>query len=703
MAWCCHCPESGSGAEFLERVSDLEMAGLPLSSRPDENVAADAKAKAIRLSLAAAAEEETTQEDTGTAGGLETATGNEGRFRVNVRFALEDEWTNILTRGAECYVSEPTEGAERAKEAAARDSNADAEAGFLFPMWTLPTSAFLTMRGTPQHHQELMRLGALVRVRRGEPDAEAMLKVFVSHQWLQERHPDPAGEQLAAVREALQGMARRTLTVSTAGGAAEGAADAISPQQKPRRMAPNTLGALSAGLLWYDWFSVPQGASYVTLREYVEREDSRKEELLRAITSVPAYIAGCDLFLVACPPLRHLRTRERCSFASWKRRGWCRFEMCCRALLVREESAPDMIVVSSATQARYVRPQILGLPPASDSAFSIEGDRAVVSKMLAQALRGKIEQQAGDWTLRKALFALAPRLSGVPTLPDERSPLEALLARYAFTSERDTPADGLGPLACAVLERNEEVVRQLLEANPRAVLTRLPRGCAEISLLAGDTPLHMAALYSSADVIQVLVAARADVGARNSVTATPLHYCGQALGRERGLAEALLAAGASLEARGPLQTTPMMVAAQFDATLVQTYLELKACVDAENALGMAPLELAAISSAPAAVSKLLLDAGAQANRRMLPRGVLGTAVNLAALCNYRAQLYLAATEVAGSTALHMGALVGDEDLCELLLQHQADPLVKNAWGRTPLDLARREGHSASLRRTLSKQ
>lgn len=47
-------------------------------------------------------------------------------------------------------------------------------------------------------------------------------------------------------------------------------------------------------------------------------------------------------------------------------------------------------------------------------------------------------------------------------------------------------------------------------------------------------------------------------------------------------------------------------------------------------------------------------------------------------------------QVAGWTALHMAALDGDVTDAQLLLEHGADPTIRDASGRTPLDWAREQ-------------
>eukprot|EP01064_Diplonema_japonicum_P013795 TRINITY_DN2134_c0_g1_i1.p1 TRINITY_DN2134_c0_g1~~TRINITY_DN2134_c0_g1_i1.p1 ORF type:complete len:230 (+),score=64.05 TRINITY_DN2134_c0_g1_i1:72-761(+) len=49
------------------------------------------------------------------------------------------------------------------------------------------------------------------------------------------------------------------------------------------------------------------------------------------------------------------------------------------------------------------------------------------------------------------------------------------------------------------------------------------------------------------------------------------------------------------------------------------------------------------------------------------------------------------------TALHMAAAAGRDNIAKLLLQHNADPSLRNIFGETALDFAKAKGHAAIVR------
>jgi ankyrin repeat protein len=53
---------------------------------------------------------------------------------------------------------------------------------------------------------------------------------------------------------------------------------------------------------------------------------------------------------------------------------------------------------------------------------------------------------------------------------------------------------------------------------------------------------------------------------------------------------------------------------------------------------------------------------------------------------------MGAWDTEGQTALHLAAMMGKADVCELLVKDGADVGVKDNFGATPSDLAIQNGH-----------
>ena len=182
-------------------------------------------------------------------------------------------------------------------------------------------------------------------------------------------------------------------------------------------------------------------------------------------------------------------------------------------------------------------------------------------------------------------------------------------------SAQAAPAPAPGGIQDAARQGDLSKVQELVKANPDLVSSPDSHGL---------TPLHWAAGMGHADMVEWLLANRAEINVKSSNGSTPLHLA--AFNGHKETAEALLAHGAEVNARNNDAWTPLHGTARYDH---------------------------------AAVAELLLAHGAEVN---------------------------AATNN-GATALHMAAAFGYNDLLEVLLAHQADVNLKESQGYTPLDLA----------------
>ncbi len=181
----------------------------------------------------------------------------------------------------------------------------------------------------------------------------------------------------------------------------------------------------------------------------------------------------------------------------------------------------------------------------------------------------------------------------------------------------------------------------------------------------GETPLHTAARSENAEACRLLLAAKADVNARNAQGSTPLIV---ALGsRTTGkinqavdLVELLLQNGADVNAQDDNYTTPLSLAVEAGAEdLVKLILDRKPNLEIKDKNGVTPLQRAVLNR-KAQVVELLLEAGANPNVKIEN----------------------------GSTPLHWAASnYMDKRIVAALLGHKADPNTIDNSGNTPLSLA----------------
>ena len=203
----------------------------------------------------------------------------------------------------------------------------------------------------------------------------------------------------------------------------------------------------------------------------------------------------------------------------------------------------------------------------------------------------------------------------------------------------------------------------------------------------GATPLHLAAAQGFKSVAEVLLAAKADVNARDQRGDTPLHMAAAA--GQTALVDLLLAHKAEVNIRitAPIQDNPNPGASQGGhaatpligailgnhVAVVKLLLTAKAEVNFECqtiALGrqgtqwVSPLHLAVEVNSPEII-RLLLDHGANPNAQVSASGGIA----------------------AGTTPLLVAVLRGKQEIAQLLLAHKADPSLPDGEGKTPLHRA----------------
>ncbi len=181
----------------------------------------------------------------------------------------------------------------------------------------------------------------------------------------------------------------------------------------------------------------------------------------------------------------------------------------------------------------------------------------------------------------------------------------------------------------------------------------------------GRTRLHVSALEGNAAAAERLLASGADVERTLDNGVTPLMMA--AFKGNREIVQLLLKAGADVRRTTPRGTTALhYAAAGGDLPLVQCFLAAGAEVDARKPGGTTPLILAAQNGHANAIDTLL-EAGANVNRRLADQAITG---------------------------LMLAAQNGHARAVSTLLRTGADSRKKDSSGRTALDYARANEHTA---------
>jgi ankyrin repeat protein len=202
-----------------------------------------------------------------------------------------------------------------------------------------------------------------------------------------------------------------------------------------------------------------------------------------------------------------------------------------------------------------------------------------------------------------------------------------------------TDDDGETPIHVATQIAALAPNRVAVRINHLDIINALLAAGADINLLNGngETPLHVAVEHGNLDAVNLLIAKGADLNSRtreDPFDDTPLHFA--TMGFRRGLAgdrppnnlnivNALIAAGANVNAINDDGYTPLHNAANGDINIVNALISAEADLNIRNVWGSTPLHIAArrsrrrpwmalTSPASEAVVDLLL-AGADYNIR----------------------------------------------------------------------------------------
>lgn len=248
---------------------------------------------------------------------------------------------------------------------------------------------------------------------------------------------------------------------------------------------------------------------------------------------------------------------------------------------------------------------------------------------------------------------------------------------------------------------------------------------ASVPGATGESELHWAARFNAVEAIQALIAAGADMDARDEDGRTPLHWAAAA--DAAAAVEALIAAGADATVGSGDGGAPLHAAARANASsafqalvahagggeaealhaaaavddvqMAQLLLAAGVNGEAVNATGQTVLETAVTADA-AGVLQLLAANGVRMQVRdrslrdrplhMAARANAGNAV--AVLLAHGASIEM--PNPAGDTPLHTAAGADAVAVAAVLLAHGASRVMQNRAGRTPLAVAEEQGAAA---------
>ena len=331
------------------------------------------------------------------------------------------------------------------------------------------------------------------------------------------------------------------------------------------RLTARQLNGVEQWHMWLDYFCVPQLVNG-------KQDPALAEDQVLYVNSIPSYVDLCNVFVALAPRALHTDTREGCDFHSWLRRGWCRTEVWCYFLSIR--SKIPIIVVKSADAAHFTVP-LWHQSPVHQGDFAVEGDRASCCSIIQKALAkhvAKLHQTQSNTAFRFYL-SLFEEMTG---LAPKRRSVDDFLSEFGFVKPLQQ-YKGLGPVACAALSGDGELIRGLAIAKA-SLHTRAP-GIPELLSIPDFTPLHLAVWLKSQDalVLETLLELRADLHSSTVNVPPPLGFC-----RSVGAAELLVrhGAGVNLQGKSFSQFCPVHTAAALGvpSDVISRLLDLRADV-----------------------------------------------------------------------------------------------------------------------------
>ena len=541
----------------------------------------------------------------------------------------------------------------------------------LYPLYAVPFPYFMSMTKC-EAHQDLLAKGVLVEFKK-----DMGKLVFVSHQWVANAHPDPHFDQLRVLQQALKGLLAGTTPITNDPGMV--LMGKIFPEVSASEFKRQPL------FVWYDYFSCPQFTATVDNTDVVER-------LIAAVTSIPGYVEQSDFFMILAPTLPHADKEELLDYESWKDRGWCRAERVSRALKIGRQ---DMIIVRSATDLRATVPSDSLRFAVGTGKFTVVADIQRVAVFVEALLKNKLAYclAAGDLhNYRYILNAQGGFLKNMdidhieimnPDSEHGTSVVETFMHENGFSNAFEPHDKGWTPLHYAALGDNALLVQGLLDMRAD-VQARTTATCEVSQIPPKATPLHISAAVGNPRTMQQLLDRTADPEERMFGGLTPMHMCGVSDCVEG--VKLLLERGAVVDRNSYVgdNTRPLEAASQHGSeNVMRALLEaghpVEGCLEQVAGLG------------PPGMVRILLDARADINAQTNfdNWNRLNVTYWLLGLGYYIKRNFITTTcyHLNGATPLSCALLFGNLANVEVLLEKRARVDIRNARGKTALEIA----------------
>ncbi|CAE7939980.1 ANKRD17 [Symbiodinium sp. KB8] len=542
-----------------------------------------------------------------------------------------------------------------------------------FAMYVVPLEVLLSM-SKPTAYETLLDDGVLVEYEEGMGNA-----MFVSHQWTGSQHPDIAGEQFVVLKDALQAL--KTGKVDISGNISielyMGLQNSISAKEIFSRPL----------FIWYDYICCPQHATAFALRQM-------------AVNSIPAYVDRCQFFAILCPHVRHEADNVLLNKRNWASRGWCRMEQMAQELSTKQKCVS--IEIHGATHVVEAPTYGWIQAPVGGGQFTLPSDRDKLAPVVQDMVRRKLHAYLARGDLASYRMMLNMQNVHYRNLPlnpvddilpgyvsNNQDPATALMENFMYQNGFDSidqrTADGWSPMCFAALDGRPLLLAALLD-NGADVNDRVTQQSSSNTF--GLCPLvHICAFLSHNEALQLLIDRKADVKARDGYSTTALAWAGFS-DNVAGI-HALIAAGADPTMLDMIGYAPFALASSAGAISSMTaLLPYTPRQQIDKSLLFTMLQGGGSAEVVSTLVALDADVNHQASTPLLsPLGIWFGCLSLRHQLN-ESKLSAYAYHYEGLTPLMCSVLTSSYEATAVLLGVGARTDLRNARGKTALDLAR---------------
>jgi len=410
-------------------------------------------------------------------------------------------------------------------------------------MWLLPMRTMLRLYSGHMypginHHKWLKNQGHLVRWESVSPDETV---IYVSHEWGRDDHADPKGVQIGVLCRTLKMLMKGEMHTFTL--KSKQNTEAITSKEWVEKLQNRVY-------IWFDWFCVPS------------------ELPGQALNYVPAYMERSNIMLILAPGYRRQKQQgisdqkmqqmwTHLCYRTWRRNALCCFDFMCAYLHPLKSRLPTLLVKSSQEggqehisvyNARKLKIGECLFPCCKSNhknSSSMHCLKSIAESLLRRMIRVRssteFERESkqsyamarmllveAHWILRglsKDIDAgIFQNLDKIVEEKDEEKmcPLAKLKDLLKWSNDYGKDEEwfdryGIGIVFYAAVQNNYEAIQKLIQnledvmdtnIKKKSLLSCIPSGgVAEFGLIEGMTSLDAAMIYSSFEIVDVLLRA----------------------------------------------------------------------------------------------------------------------------------------------------------------------------------------------------